>query len=262
MNDDLDLDFDTLVSDPRPYQPPTPSPQPLMTNPQPPTPNPRHSLGEVVAASYSRFTAESYRLHELPPLGGLVVVEQVLGVVCEAGTEGLGPINARGGPDDADGAVYHHHPDLERTLKSQFSALVVGHYAGADAALPPDTRRIIYTYPDCPPRVHYKAYAASDAELTALTERPHYLRLLLQAPDAAVDEVIIHLLARAYRVRGGDRAHLLRTTEFLGRLLKGQYDRLVAILETVEALTADVVPTPGPARSNGTLPPGVGQVRI
>jgi hypothetical protein len=261
MNDDFDHAFDTLVSDPRPYQPPTPNPQSLTPGPQPPAPNPRHSLGEVVAASYSRFTAESYRLHELPPLGGLVVVEQVLGVVCEAGTEGLGPISARGGPDDADGAVYHHHPDLERTLKSQFSALVVGHYAGADAALPPEARRIIYTYPDCPPRVHYKAGAATDAELCALTERPHYLRLLLQAPDAAVDEVIIHLLARAYRVRGGDRAHLLRTTEFLGRLLKGQYDRLVAILETVEALTVDVVPS-APSRTNGSLPPGVGQVRV
>ena len=261
MNDDFDRAFDTLVSDPRPSHPPPPNPQPRVRDPPPLAPDPRHSLGEVVAASYSRFTAESYRLHELPPLGGLVVVEQVLGVVCEAGTEGLGPINARGGPDDADGAVYHHHPDLERTLKSQFSALVVGHYAGADTALPPDTRRIIYTYPDCPPRVHYKAYAASDAELCALTERPHYLRLLLQAPDAAVDEVIIHLLARAYRVRGGDRAHLLRTTEFLGRLLKGQYDRLVAILETVEALTVDVVPSATP-RPSVALPPGVGHVKV
>ncbi len=261
MNDEYDLDFDTLVSEPRPYQPPPVTRQSPTPNPQPLTPDPRASLGEVVAASYSRFTAESYKLHDLPPLGGLVVVENVLGVVCEAGTEGLGPINARGGPDDADGAVYHHHPDLERTLKSQFSALVVGHTAGADAALPPGARRIIYTYPDCPPRVHYKAYAASDSELCALTERPHYLRLLLQAPDAAVDEVIIHLLARAYRVREGDRTHLLRTTEFLGRLLKGQYDRLVAILETVEALTEDVVPSTAP-RTNGSLPPGVGQVRI
>src|SRR3954467_13069987 len=119
MHDDFDL-LGTL---------PDTSPRPLLTNPPPLTPDPpeRTVLGEVVAASYSRFTAESYRLHELPPLGGLVVVENVLGGVCEAGTEGLGPINARGGPDDADGAVYHHHPDLERTLKSQFSALVVGH---------------------------------------------------------------------------------------------------------------------------------------
>ena len=101
------------------------------------------------------------------------------------------------------------------------------------------------------------------------TERPHYLRLLLQAPDCPVDEVIIHLLARAYRVRGGDRAHLLRTTEFLGRLLKGQYDRLVAILETVEALIDDDParaahrPATGPGcRSHtGLTKPGKGSSR-
>src|SRR5439155_7317544 len=106
-------------------------------------------------------------------------------------------------------------------------------YAPGPADAP---RRIIYTYPDCPPRLHYKAALATPEEVCVVTERPHYLRLLLGVEDAPVDEVIIHLLARAYAMRGGDRAHLLRTTEFLGRLLKGQYDRLVAILETVESL--------------------------
>jgi hypothetical protein len=220
-------------------------------------------VGEVVAASYSRFVAESYRLHALPPLGGIVVVENVLGVVYEARTEGLGPINARGEPNDVDGAVYHNHPDLERTLRSQFAALVIGHYAGGEDAAPAlAARRVVYTYPECPPRLHYKAGLASEAEVCHVTERPHYLRLLLQTPDAPVDEVIIHLLARAYRVRGGNRAHLLATTEFLGRLLKGQYDRLVAILETVEALIADVAPTPPPPLAGPPLPSQVGQVRL
>src|SRR5947209_4227450 len=141
----------------QPYQPPTPNPQPPA-----PTSAGRAIVGEVVAASYSHFTAESYRLHELPPLGGLVVVENVLGVVYEARTEGLGPISARGRADDADGAVYHDHPDLERTLRSQFAALVIGYYAGdADPALPTEARRVVYTYPACPPRVHYKAWLAS-----------------------------------------------------------------------------------------------------
>ena len=245
----------TVATEPANPQPPTP-------NPQPPAPDPhgRTALGEVVAAGYNRFVAECFRLHDLPPLGGLVVVENVLGVVYEARTEGLGPISVRGEAGDADGAVYRMHPDLERTLKTQFAALVIGHYGG-DAALPPTGRRVVYTYPDCPPRLHYRVWAASDAEVCHITAQPTYLRLLLAVPDAPVDEVIIHLLARSYALRGADRTHLLRTTETLGRLLKGQYDRLVAILETVEALIADDTPATPPRGGLG-LPPGVGQVRL
>ncbi|MDQ2809408.1 MAG: hypothetical protein M3Z04_21240 [Chloroflexota bacterium] len=219
----------------------------------------RAALGEVIGASYRAFTAESYQLHELPPLGGLVVAEDVLGLVYDAKTEGLGPISAKGKAADADGAVYQIHPDLTRTLRSQFSALVVAHYAWtADRTEPLEARRLVYTYPDTPPRLHYRTSLCSEAELLRFTERPQYLRLLMQATDCPVDEVIIYVLSRAYTARGGDRAHLLRTTEFLGRLLKGQYDRLVAILETVESLIADDAPAPLPP-AGSSLGPGVGQ---
>ena len=38
----------------------------------------RKQLGEVIATSYSSFTAESYELNSTPPLGGLVVAEDAL----------------------------------------------------------------------------------------------------------------------------------------------------------------------------------------
>src|SRR5437762_7918968 len=88
----------------------------------------RKQLGEVIATSFSSFTAESYELNSTPPLGGLVVAEDVLGVVCAARTEGLGPISAKGGLGDEDGSVYRNYPDLQRTLRTQFTALVVGCY--------------------------------------------------------------------------------------------------------------------------------------
>jgi hypothetical protein len=227
----------------------------------PPPGDGRALLGEVIGATYGAFTVESYKLHGTPPLGGLVVAHDVLGLVYDAKTEGLGPVSAKGAPGDEDGAVYRIHPDLERTLRSQFSALVVAHYAWApDRATPPEARRLVYTYPDAPPRLHYQSWLCSEAELLRFTERPHYLRLLMQASDCPVDEVIIHVLARAYQARKGDRAHLLRSTEYLGRLLKGQYDRLVAVLETVEALTGDDPPAPAPPAA--PLAPGVGVTRI
>ena len=65
----------------------------------------RKQLGEVIATSYSSFTVESYALNSTPPLGGLVVADSVLGVVCNAHTEGLGPISAKGSAEDEDGSV-------------------------------------------------------------------------------------------------------------------------------------------------------------
>jgi hypothetical protein len=209
------------------------------------------TLGEVVATSHSSFTVESYELNSTPPLGALVVADNVLGVVCSARTEGLGPISAKGSAGDEDGGVYRMYPDLQRTLRSQFSALTVGCY-GEDGQSP------IYTYPECPARVHFKCTLASDDELVHFTERPDYLRLLLYTSDvmpATIDQVLIHLIVRAYRARNADREWLSSTAEYLGRQLKGQYDRLLAILKTLDALTPER-PTSGEPVSDA-----VGKVR-
>jgi hypothetical protein len=195
----------------------------------------RVTLGEVVATSHSSFTVESYELNSTPPLGALVVADNVLGVVCSARTEGLGPISAKGSAGDEDGGVYRMYPDLQRTLRSEFTALTVGCY-GEDGTAP------LYTFPECPARVHFKCTLAADDELVRFTERPDYLRLLLYTSDvmpATIDQVLIHLIVRAYRARNADRAWLSATAEYMGRQLKGQYDRLLAILKTLDALTPE-----------------------
>ena len=165
----------------------------------------RNQTGEVIATSYSSFTVESYELNNTPPLGGLVIAENVIGVVCSARTEGLGPISAKGSLGDE------------------------------------DERNAVYTYPECPPRVHYKCWLAGDDELVHFTDRPDYLRLLLfstEADPANMDQVLIHLILRSFRARNNDQEWLSTTAEFLGRQLKGQYDRLLAILKTLDALTS------------------------
>ena len=138
----------------------------------------RNQTGEVIATSYSSFTVESYELNNTPPLGGLVIAENVIGVVCSARTEGLGPISAKGSLGDEDGGVYQLYPDLQRTLRTNFTALVVGCYADEEG------RDAVYTYPECPPRVHYKCWLAGDDELVRFTDRPDYLRLLLFSTEA------------------------------------------------------------------------------
>ena len=215
----------------------------------------RRQLGEVISTSYSSFTVESYELNSTPPLGGLVVAQNVLGVVCAARTEGLGPVSAKGSVEGEDGSVYHLYPDLQRTLRSHFSALVVGCYDESTG----EASEAIYAYPECPPRLHYKCWLASDGELIRFTSHPDYLRLLLSSADVEatnIDQVLIHLIVRGYKARGGDREWLSYTAEYLGRQLKGQYDRLLAILKTLDALTAEAPST------STEVSEAVGKVRI
>ena len=214
----------------------------------------RNQTGEVIATSYSSFTVESYELNNTPPLGGLVIAENVIGVVCSARTEGLGPISATGSLGDEDGGVYQLYPDLQRTLRTNFTALVVGCYADEEG------RNAVYTYPECPPRVHYKCWLAGDDELVRFTDRPDYLRLLLfsiEADPASMDQVLIHLILRSFRARGKDHEWLASTAEYLGRQLKGQYDRLLAILKTLDALTSTPV-----AHDKAPLPKAVGNIKM
>src|SRR4051794_12950759 len=212
----------------------------------------RRQLGEVIATSHSSFTAESYELNNTPPLGGLVVAEGVLGVVCGTRTEGLGPIAAKGSAEDADGSVYQMYPDLQRTLRSQFTALVAGCYDDTGSGEP------VYTYPECPPRIHFKCWAATDEELVRFTAQPDYLRLILSSMEETnIDQVLIHLIVRAFKARGRDYEWLAGTAEYLGRQLKGQYDRLLAILKTLDALTVE--PAAQPQQSS--VSEAVGRVR-
>ncbi len=127
------------------------------------------------------------------------------------------------------------------------------------AGAPDNAGEPAYTYPECPPRVHYKCWLASDAELVRFTARPDYLRLLLCSTEAVnVDQVIIHLVLRAFRARGRDHDWLLHTAEYLGRQLKGDYDRLLALLKTLDMLTQ-----PRPTQQTQTgIADSVGRVRF
>ncbi|GAG43863.1 unnamed protein product, partial [marine sediment metagenome] len=94
-------------------------------------------VGEVIEASTTQLVAECYELYQPPPLGSLVQVgdagEELLGIVYYATTASLEPGRrpiARGKDEASEEAVYQASPQLEKLLRSEFSALVVGHAEG------------------------------------------------------------------------------------------------------------------------------------
>jgi len=94
-------------------------------------------VGEVIEASTTDFVAQCYELYELPPLGSLVKTGdsdvELYGVVYQATTTSFEPGRrpiARGKDEASEEAIYQANPQLLKLLKSEFSALVVGHRQG------------------------------------------------------------------------------------------------------------------------------------
>ena len=88
--------------------------------------------GEIIEATTTGFTAESYELFTVPPLGSLVRTgkEPLYGIVCHASTGSIEPGRrplARGRDEADEEAVYQSNPQLAHLLRSEFSALVAGY---------------------------------------------------------------------------------------------------------------------------------------
>ena len=94
-------------------------------------------VGEVIEASTTEFTAQCYELYQSPPLGSLVKTKdssvESYGIVYHATTTSLEPGRrpiARGKDEASEDAIYQSSPQLLKLLRSEFSALVVGHREG------------------------------------------------------------------------------------------------------------------------------------
>ena len=191
-------------------------------------------LGEVIETSTVRFWVESDRLNELPPLGSVVRVtlpsgDVVLAVVAFGQTTGIDETRRairRGSDAVRDDEVYRQHPELAQILRTTFEALPVAYRHGGLI------RRML---PPLPPPLHYSVEAAELGELTELTDDPRYLTLLTSAQAEVPSEQLVAAHVReAYAARGQDAVWLDGVAREIARIFKGDYDRLVPILEAIE----------------------------
>jgi len=193
-------------------------------------------IGEIIETNTLGFIAKSEELHQHPPLGSLVKVrgpdgeDYAYAVVSFGQTASPEPGRravARGGDDVHDEAVYQAHPQLSRILQTEFHAALVG--------CAPDGR-LRQHLPPQPPRLHYDVLACTAAETRAFTEQLPYFRLLLNAPGELSGEQLLaaHIRA-AYRQRGDDAAWLERAARQAATLLKGDYERLLTLLYSIDS---------------------------
>ena len=193
-------------------------------------------IGEIVATSSSSLTAVSFTLHQPPALGSVVKVEleeghrTVYGVVSFGTTTGLDPgrrVVRRSTEHVHDAAIYAEHPQLQKTLRTEFQALLVG-YVGPDG-------RVHQHLPPQPPPLHFSVCGCDSDEVARFSQRRAYFRLLL---DAAVELPPEQLLAahirETYAARGDDGEWLAAAAREVAALLKGEYDRLMGLLQAIE----------------------------
>lgn len=190
-------------------------------------------VGEVIEASTTGFTAQCYQLYRLPPLGSLVKTKneelELYAVVCNATTTSLEtgrkPI-ARGKDEDSEEAIYKSSPQLEKLLKSEFSALVVGHRADD---------RINHYLPPVPARIHSFAYLCPDEEVKEFSQSLGFLSIILNAnPSLPQDELVAACLRHMGNVQDDSRSFLVAAGKYLTSLLGGDYNQLKSILERIK----------------------------
>ncbi len=202
-------------------------------------------VGEVVETSLTAYTAQTYRLDEPPPFGGLVRVKdragtcEIYGAVYHIATGGLDPgrraaTRGSGQPPVNDEQVYADNPQLARLLKTEFGVLVLGTCKSA-GTLPRPASRFSYVFPDYPPPLHYSVSLCNDPFLVEFTAEKSYLRTILEAASVPGEELIAAMLRRATRARGSEgRPFLVESLRYLARLLKQDYDRFKIIVEKCE----------------------------
>ena len=186
-------------------------------------------VGEVIAASTTDFIAQCYELYQLPPLGGLVKIQDetvtLYGVVCNATTGSLEPGRrpiARGKDAASEEEVYRASPQLSKLLKSEFSVLAVGHR---------QDDKLYHYLPPKPARIHGFVYLCSPEEVREFSQSFDFLNILVNTHlPVSADEIIAAVLRQMSATQADPHAFLVAAGKELAVLLSGQFNQLKAIL--------------------------------
>ncbi len=189
-------------------------------------------VGEVIEASTTEFVAQCYELYQSPPLGSLVKTggssAESYGIVYHATTSSLEPGRrpiARGKDEATEEEIYRSSPQLLKLLRSEFSALVVGHRQGD---------KLRHYLPPQPARIHSFVYLCPPPEVKEFSQSFTFFNILLNASlPVSAGELVAACLRQMSRAHEDPNAFLVAAGKELAILLGGEFKQLKAILERV-----------------------------
>ena len=190
-------------------------------------------VGEVIEASTTEFVAQCYELYQSPPLGSLVKTGdssmESYGIVYHAATTSLEPGRrpiARGKDEASEEAIYQQSPQLLKLLRTEFSALVVGHRQGD---------KLYHYLPPQPARIHGFVYLCLPEEVKEFSQSFDFLNILTSSHLAVpVDEIVSACLRQMSQAHEDRRAFLVAAGKELAILLSGDFNQFKAILGRIK----------------------------
>lgn len=197
-------------------------------------------IGEVIEASTGEFTAQCYELHRPPPFGSLVKTREgeveIYGVVSRAETTSIEPGRrpiARGKEEKEEEDIYRASPQLEKLLRTDFDALVVGHREGGGGRESEKGEKLHHYLPPRPARIHSFVYLCDRAEAVQFSQSLDFLSILVGAGGQA-DELIAASLRHVAAEQQAPQDFLTRAGKELAVLLGGETNRLNTILRRIK----------------------------
>ena len=190
-------------------------------------------VGEVIEASTTDFVAQCYELYQSPPLGSLVKTRdldvELYGIVYNATTTSFEPGRrpiARGKDETTEEEIYRASPQLLKLLKSEFSALVVGHRQGD---------KLHHYLPPKPARIHGFVYLCSPEEMKEFSQSFDFLNILINTRlPVSPEELVAACLRQMSQVYDDHRAFLVAAGKELAILLSSDFNQLKAILGRIK----------------------------
>ena len=190
-------------------------------------------VGEVIEASTTDFVAQCYELYQSPPLGSLVKTRdlpvELYGIVYNATTTSIEPGRrpiARGKDEATEEEIYRSSPQLLKLLRSEFSALVVGHRQGD---------KLYHYLPPKPARIHSFVYLCPPEEVKEFSQSFDFLNMLINTHlPVSVEEIIAACLRQMSQVYEDRHAFLVAAGKELAILFGGQFNQLKAILGRIK----------------------------
>jgi len=193
-------------------------------------------VGEVIEASTTDFTAQCYELYQSPPLGSLVKTilplegaVELYGIVYNATTTSLEPGRrpiARGKDEASEEEIYRSSPQLLKLLRSEFSALVVGHKQGD---------KLYHYLPPKPARIHGFVYLCPPEEVREFSQSFDFLNTLINTHlPVSIEELIAACLRQMSQVYEDRHTFLVAAGKELAILLSGEFNQLKAILGRIK----------------------------
>ncbi len=192
----------------------------------------QNRVGEVIEASTTEFTVQSYELYQSPPLGSLVRTGdesiQQYGIVYNTATSSIEPGRrpiARGKDEASEEDVYKSSPQLLKLLRTEFNVLVAGYS---------ESEKIYHYLPPHPARIHSFVYECDDAQVKEFSRSFDFLNIIINSGlPVPAEEIVAASLRYMSRVYEDPRQFLTAAGKELAVLLGGDFNRLKSVLSKI-----------------------------